>query len=295
MQVSIDAARVTAGGILEVEGWAAGPLSAQRIEIVLGDRVLDAPLTVVARPDVQSLHPEYLNAAVSGFVLRTAMTEELLPFRELRVNVETAGGVVSSTRTLETAPKSAVDAAPRYSFDEAQVDHDGFVDLSGWAISADEIIKINALLDLEMMGPVTYGLTRPDVGFAFPAIANASRSGFAFHSQRPGPLRGRHTVTLLMETRSGAVFSPSLLVVVEPPSYNSSDPKTRDRVASTIRGRPSWRSGFDVLTPASAELSWRCAPRIDERLKEKIAEAAEIEPAIGADLLLRLEAHGSSS
>ena len=164
--------------------------------------------------------------------------------------------------------------------------------LAGWAVSADEIVKINALLDLEMLGPATYGLTRPDVAEAFPALADASRSGFAFHGQWIGTLRGRHTVTLLIETRSGAVFSPSVVVFVEPPSFDFADPKSRDRMTSTIGGRPSWRSGFEVLAPESA--SWRCAPRIDERLQAKIVEAGEIEPAIDAELLLRLEAHGSS-
>jgi len=66
-------------------------------------------------------------------------------------------------------------------------------------------------------------------------------------------------------------------------------------VASTMHGRPSWRSGFEVLTRESAQPNWRCAPRIDERLTEKIAEANEIEPAIDAELLLRVGAHGSSS
>ncbi len=165
--------------------------------------------------------------------------------------------------------------------------------LSGWAVSSQTIVKINALLDFDFMGRITYGILRPDVGNAFPTIASARHSGLHFEVRLKKTLKGPHNITLLLLTQSGDVLSRTLPVFVEPPALKAA---TAGRLTTTMRGRPSWRSGFDALKPSEGNLhaSWICEPRIDDHLRNQVSEAGELEPAINADLLLQLGLHKSS-
>ncbi len=300
MQIAIDVARVTPSGILEVEGWAAGEETVSKIEIRLGEQALGPPLTGVARPDVLAAHPQYLRAGACGYLLRTELGDERLHEQDIRIRVETESGASSLTRSLETPPKIVrvppSDDPLLYNLDDLRVEPNGVVTLSGWAASPQTIVKIGVLLDLDFIGHATYGLVRPDVGNAHPTIPSARYSGLRLEVRLRKLLNGRHVVTLLMLTKSGAVLSCSHPGFVAPASLDTDKRETPGRLTTTTQGRPSWRSGFNVLKGCEGELAgrWICEPKIDDRLRNQVLEAADIEPAINPDLLLQLGLHRSS-
>jgi hypothetical protein len=300
MQISVGVARVTPRGILEVEGWAAGLERVRKIEILVGDQALGAPLTGVERPDVLAAYPQYADAGRSGYVFRTELSDDLLRYRQVQVRVEAESGVASAGREIDMPPEinreAPSDATVLFNFDELSVEPGGAIRFSGWAASPQNITKINALLDLEFIGEVTYGFARPDVGNAYPTIPSARNSGLSFQTKAKKQLGGQHSITLLIQTQTGAVYTPSVQISVAQPAGNVDDATRLSRLTSPMKGRPSWRSGFELLQGGDGALAtdWPCAPKIDERLRKQVLEAAQIEPAINADLLLRVGLHGSS-
>ena len=91
--VKVEVARVTPRGILEISGWAAGYSPLQQIEVFVGDTLVGQPELNRPRLDVKEAHPEFSNAANSGFLLLVAANDEILAQSEVSVTARMVGGV----------------------------------------------------------------------------------------------------------------------------------------------------------------------------------------------------------
>ena len=207
--ISLEEAIVTPRGIVQISGWAAGFSAVEELRILVGGYSLGEPEVGVARPDVSSAYPDFVNADASGFMIKTAISDELLKHPEVTVTVRLTGGITRAvTKTLQQPAviRRSRDAARQvhHWIERALLTVDGLLRIDGWVLCADTVVKINVLLDGQPGGEATYGLSRPDVGNAHPAIPSARNSGFKFEAKAPGTWSGEHLITLSIITRSGA-------------------------------------------------------------------------------------------
>ena len=81
--------------------------------------------------------------------------------------------------------------------------HMGVGNLRGWAVSNEDITRIEILVDGIPQFDAPYGGNRTDVGNAFPEVPNSSQSGFSLAFNYSGLAFGQHTVTAIAHTTGG--------------------------------------------------------------------------------------------
>ena len=81
--------------------------------------------------------------------------------------------------------------------------HMGVGNLRGWAVSNEDITRIEILVDGIPQFDAPYGGNRADVGNAFPDVPNSSQSGFSLAFNYSGLAFGQHTVTAVAHTLGG--------------------------------------------------------------------------------------------
>ena len=79
----------------------------------------------------------------------------------------------------------------------------GVGNLRGWAVSNEDITRIEILVDGIPQFDAPYGGNRKDVGNAFPDVPNSSQSGFSLAFNYSGLVFGQHTVTAIAHTTGG--------------------------------------------------------------------------------------------
>lgn len=79
----------------------------------------------------------------------------------------------------------------------------GIGQISGWAVSDQEIVSVEALIDGASLGQVPYGGTRMDVATAFPDYPDAERSGWAMKWNYALHDEGEHLLTVVFTERDG--------------------------------------------------------------------------------------------
>jgi len=89
----------------------------------------------------------------------------------------------------------------------AQSTKSGIGQITGWAVSDDDIISVEALIDGTSLGIVPYGGTRQDVAAAFPSLPDAEFSGWAMKWNYSLLEPGEHLLTIIATDRLGAQLS----------------------------------------------------------------------------------------
>ena len=87
--------------------------------------------------------------------------------------------------------------------------HMGVGNLRGWAVSNEDITRIEILVDGIPQFDAPYGGNRTDVGNVFPDVPNSSQSGFSLAFNYSGLASGQHTVTAIAHTTGGQVSKSS--------------------------------------------------------------------------------------
>jgi hypothetical protein len=122
-------------------------------------------------------------------------------------NGPTLGGLVSES------PRLSPHAVYMYC-DSVTLTQDGYLALSGWATSADDIAAIYVYLDDTLLGEAEYGRERFDVAREFPNIPSAIHAGFQFGRRAMDNAGLEHAVRLLV--RSGAGEEKSEIFSIAP-------------------------------------------------------------------------------
>ncbi|MBT8039341.1 MAG: hypothetical protein KJN78_03820, partial [Gammaproteobacteria bacterium] len=79
--------------------------------------------------------------------------------------------------------------------------------ISGWAISDEGIVSVEAFINGESLGLLPYGSARGDVGAAFPDVPDSSDSGWAMKWAWSLSGEGEHTITVVVTEEGGATAS----------------------------------------------------------------------------------------
>jgi len=79
----------------------------------------------------------------------------------------------------------------------------GIGQISGWAVSYDQIVAVEAFIDGVSVGLVPYGGTRQDVAAAFPGVPNSENSGWSMKWNYSLLAEGEHTLTVVVTDIEG--------------------------------------------------------------------------------------------
>lgn len=79
--------------------------------------------------------------------------------------------------------------------------------ISGWAVSDEGIVSVEAFIDGESLGLLPYGSPRGDVGAAFPNVPGSENSGWAMKWAWSLSGAGEHTLTVVVTEEGGATAS----------------------------------------------------------------------------------------
>lgn len=131
-----------------------------------------------------------------------------------------AGGPVPPKRVIETGEVEYIWVTQQIEPDvtafkmslEEPVDggvHSGVSNLRGWAVASQGISKVDIFVDGVLFQSAPYGGIRPDVGGAFPDVADSEASGFSLAYNFSALGAGEHTILARAETRTGEVLEDS--------------------------------------------------------------------------------------
>jgi 3'(2'),5'-bisphosphate nucleotidase len=116
--------------------------------------------------------------------------------------------------------------APRHEVhmfcDAVALTTDGYLTVSGWAVSAGEVASIFIYLDGTLVGEAEHGHERPDVGRQFGDIPSAPFAGFVFDRRVIELTDGEHNVRLLIRSGQGEEKAESFpIVTLLPPAVRA--------------------------------------------------------------------------
>jgi len=244
----VERAALDPAGQLRVRGWVTALDPIAGVRVFNGPDLLGEAALGLSREDVAASHPEYPNAAASGFELSLALNgTDLRP--ALCVQAVAAGGLVHEALVVPE-PTAPAPIAPlgsaltpgvnrrrdiRLFCDEATLSADGKLAVVGWAISATGVSGVNVSLDGNELGEAQFGLVRHDVGDEYVMIPMARHAGFRFIGKVPPA--GAEESTLLLLANNGLGDTVELTVPVRRSAERPSPPRPvpEPRQAALIR------------------------------------------------------------
>lgn len=167
------------GPVLPVEGWALSPYGIALVETIVDGNLVAAVSCGLARPDVAANHPGYPESDESGFAA-DLLLHHLTPGPHtllLRIH-DKNGRFADASVEFELAAAPPIHLTcdhPTPGFDAADAP---VLEVSGWAVGAAGIARIECRVDGEPRGTLMTGTPRPDVAAARPDLRGAAESGF---------------------------------------------------------------------------------------------------------------------
>ncbi len=242
LRLAIEDARVDESGELRLRGHVLSMAKLDSLAVFLADQPLGVAQPGLSRPDVESLHPDYPNAADSGFVFSAHLAGEpegpasvrvqatdsqghqrqaIIPIAIPRLAAGSAGRR-RKRRGTDTAIVPASSAHMRLEVDKPLLDGDaaqapvrGALSISGWVVAPEGIECVDVFCDDAPLGRAYLGMRREDIARAFPDHEGALLSGFAMVLP-PGSLAvGTRLIRLSARSRAGAVLARDFTVQVD--------------------------------------------------------------------------------
>lgn len=233
IRITPEEARLDAGGLLMVRGWAVTAQATQSVEILAGGVSLGFADARLSRDDVAAAFPQYPDSRESGFMLKCQIPPGLEAGTDVHVVVTDATGLAATAviamtgAGVEAAAKPALPAL-QATLEEARVNELGVLRVRGWAVGLSAIEQVRVYLDETLVGLAAHHQPREDVAVAFPDYPDAALAGFLLQQETPeGSLEGvtvRVNVAALGGIRRDLVAPLQVAPVI----------RRRERVANSI-------------------------------------------------------------
>jgi hypothetical protein len=196
------AGSVVAGNIT-VSGWAidaqtSGASAISAVQVLVDGAVAGNATYGQVRPDVCSSHPAAPNCPNVGYTFSLNASNYAAGPHTLSViatdsDASPDSGSASAVFTVTATPAVLIDSLTS----GAVVS--GNITVGGWAIdntpANGPIGGVNVLVDGNLVGAATYGISRPDVCAVYPSAAGCPNVGFSFMLNTKTLAPGSHTLT----------------------------------------------------------------------------------------------------
>jgi len=209
---NIDKVMLTTSGIIEISGWVVSYKDIGKIELCIDNmRRLEVKFGH-RRPDIARRLHFYLEAEFSGFSLSEDLGEKFHGEYALTLLFFSKDGrcCIAEKRV------NAVPAEFEFCIDEINLVAGGFVRISGWAVAAMGIEKIELQIDGGAPLEVECGLPRPDIAGISPMYPDAGFSGFLISQKLGQRFTGKHLLKLTFITTDWRRFTEEREIEAEP-------------------------------------------------------------------------------
>ncbi len=194
-----------------VRGWILDDSGVSKIEVLVDGKNMGEAEYGLSRLDVQNIFPEYKNAN-SGYQF-TLNTRNLTNGQHWITVRETGkNGAVKEIQSqlvnIQNLPvKGYIDSPENGSTLK------GDISVRGWIIDVSNVSKVEVLIDGKSLGEAQYGISRPDVGQAFPEYRNAN-SGYQFTFNSLIVSDGQHTLTIKETSGNGSTYTINTTIYI---------------------------------------------------------------------------------
>ncbi|CAK0763193.1 O-antigen biosynthesis protein [Gammaproteobacteria bacterium] len=237
---------------LTISGWAISlkiKETIKQIDVSVDDRIIGSVEYGHARQDVGIAYPKIHRSDRSGFSFSIALTGFIYNQREYEICLT---AITTGNKRFEE--KRIVRMMPRYYFHcdgiELSVDT---LNMHGWVLSDDEVIRVEVCLDGKLIESTEYGHARPDVGAIYPDMTGSDQSGFSLSAALVGFFYDRleHEVCLTAVTMENRKFEEIRIVRMTPRYHFHCDEIELSTEALNIRG---WILSDDEITRVEVHL-----------------------------------------
>ncbi|ADL53568.1 Ig-like domain-containing protein [Clostridium cellulovorans] len=220
-----------------VGGWAINPSGLQKVTISLNGKIL-GDATMVARPDVAKVYPNYKGVSNSGF--NYSINKSLLLEGNNVITVEAIGvdGTKVSKNTNITYKAPVALTCIDLPYENSKINNTDFV-VSGWALNPDGVKEVKVYVDGKYIKSATLGLSRPDVEKVNPGYINGANSGYKLVIDRNIISPGAHTVTVEAIGNTGILGKATRNITMNKPSSYI--------VADNFSGGINYNRSFNIV------------------------------------------------
>lgn len=168
------------GSLLNVSGWALNSAGMKEVKIYIDDVFKGNATYGMERTDVGNAYPLYPNSSKSGYEKQLDVSDVKDGDRSVRIEAVGNDGTVKSDKRTVTFKKE-----PKYPNrinidvpNENESVKNNLLEVSGWALNASGVKEVKTYIDGKYVGNANYGLSRTDVGKAYPEYVDAYNSGY---------------------------------------------------------------------------------------------------------------------
>lgn len=227
-------------GGLVVIGWAFCDIGITGVLVHVDDEYVGDAELGLPREDVGDAYRGFPSAQSSGFRFAKMLDDLSTGSHDVRVVIRNSfGDIQESSHSISVGhPKPPpVSTQIQLRVESPAIDEDQAIQpiterltIQGWALARSGIAGIDVLLDDERIGEAYHGLSRQDVGIAFPDWANSYYSGYAFYCPQRYLRDGQHTVQINVRAQSGEILEYRFGIWVERLSEGNHQSFIRRRV-----------------------------------------------------------------
>jgi beta-N-acetylglucosaminidase len=193
---------------LEIRGWALNASGVEQVNILIDGQVKGKATIGLSRPDVNKAYPGYPDGENSGFKYKLDINT--LKPGEHTIKVEAIGKDTTSIYqnikiiVIKKEPKIWVET-PKSNY---KMEND--LEIRGWALNASGVEQVNILIDGQVKGKATIGLSRPDVNKAYPGYPDGDKSGYSYILKFDSISIGPHKLTVQAIGNNGTKIEQSV-------------------------------------------------------------------------------------
>lgn len=196
------------GNTTKVAGWALNPSGVKQVNVLVDGDNKGTAIIGDSRPDVARFYPQYKNTT-SGY--HYTLDTSTIGGGKHTVTVQAVGndGSVKTTSVTITRPDSllCIDSPKQGQSLKNSID------VSGWSLDITGTKQVSILVDNQLVGNATLGISRPDVNKFYPDY-NIVNSGYKYNLDLSKLSKGTHTITVTSTGNSGQTVSASKSITV---------------------------------------------------------------------------------
>ena len=241
-----DGAAVTSK-TMTVRGWALAGSGVKEVRVLVDGKLKATTNTGLSRPDIGNAYPKYSNASNAGFQVNVDISDIANGTKTITAEVVgNDGSVHKLTRNIK------VNIASNTLATVGRIDEpaDGAAVTSktmtvrGWALAGSGVKEVRVLVDGKLKATTNTGLSRPDIGNAYPKYSNASNAGFQVNVDISDIANGTKTITAEVVGNDGSVHKLTRNIKVNVPVITNST--TLGRIDEPVANENHYKSTIKV-------------------------------------------------
>lgn len=191
----------TVNGITEVRGWFLDGMGVEKIDVFVDEKKVGQAQYGIPRHDVLQVFPNYKNAN-AGFLYELDTTKLTNGAHSVTVQATAINGATkqlpSTSINVKHLPALGDMNSPVHNSTVS-----GITNVRGWFLDGTGIVKIDVLVDGEVVGQANYGTSRPDVLQVFPQYKNGN-AGYEYNLDTDMLSNGEHNISVRATAMNGS-------------------------------------------------------------------------------------------